>query len=429
MARHHSSDESSAVERWQGIGRIAGQLLGGLLVVGAGIAIGLLIGFQSKHLPKVPAQLAAILPSGPGHPAEAPAAVPAKPPAGAVVPATAPVSVPVAAPDPVPAMIGGEEPAHGAEPPQGAAVAPVLFDVADVPSLDLAVLAPAMAVGPAANWLPVAQRPPPPPPSGPLPPWLRNAVAFALPAQRPMIALVFDDLGLDRKRTERAIGLPGPLTLSFLPYAADLQAQTRAARAAGHELLVHMPMEPLAANLDAGPGALLVKLPPDEILRRLDRGLAAFDGYVGINNHMGSRFTSDRAAMAPVLGELQRRGLLFLDSVTAGSTVGSALAATLKLPHAQRNVFLDDDLSPAAVQASLARLEQVARHSGMAVAIGHPHDVTLDAVAAWLPGLAAKGFVLAPVSAVVRARGYPAEALIPAAEPAPGTSRKGQSHG
>ena len=143
----------------------------------------------------------------------------------------------------------------------------------------------------------------------------------------------------------------------------------------------------------------------DAAYSRLEHGLAAFDGYVGLNNHMGSRFTMDRAAMAPILAELHRRGLLFLDSVTIPSTVGSELAASINLPHTQRNVFLDNEVTAAAVHAGLMRLEQLARQTGAAVAIGHPHDVTLDAVAAWLPTLAAKGLVLAPISAVVRARG------------------------
>ncbi|MEI6986886.1 MAG: divergent polysaccharide deacetylase family protein [Rhodospirillaceae bacterium] len=265
----------------------------------------------------------------------------------------------------------------------------------------------------------------PRPPLSDRPPWLRNAVSFTLPATRPMIALVFDDLGVDRKRTERVIRLPGPLTLSFLPYAADLPRQTKAAHAAGHELMVHMPMEPLAANLDPGPGALLTRLPADEIQRRLENALAAFDGYVGINNHMGSRFTSSRDLLTPVLAELRRRGLLFLDSVTTTETVGMAVAASLNLPHTRRNVFLDDVLTTAAVHASLIRLEQIAFHTGLVVAIGHPHDVTLEAVASWLPGLAAKGLVLAPISAIVRVHGYSGDR----ADPEPGIIQKGQSHG
>ncbi|MEI6557752.1 MAG: divergent polysaccharide deacetylase family protein [Rhodospirillaceae bacterium] len=347
--------------------RLGRSLPGALLVVAAGIAVGLLLGLGAGRVP---------------------------PP------------VPPAAPH----HAGGEEPGHPAPPP--AVVLPQEPGHAQVPSLDLANLPPALAVGPVlappgggedSTVLAAALTPPRPPGQ---PAWLRHAVPFVLPAAAPMIALVFDDLGLDRVHTARVIRLPGPLTLSFLPYAADLPHQTAAAHTAGHELLVHMPMEPLGAGLDPGPGALLTRLPPDEILRRLDRGLAAFTGYVGLNNHMGSRFTSDRALMTPVLADLKRRGLLFLDSVTAGSSVGAEVAASLHLPHSHRNVFLDDELTAAAVHANLVRLEEIARRTGAAVAIGHPHAVTLDAVTPWLAGLTARDFVLAPLSAVVRSRGY-----------------------
>lgn len=251
-----------------------------------------------------------------------------------------------------------------------------------------------------------APRPPPPPVigrSGDVPPWLKNAVPVSLPPNRPAIAVVIDDLGVDRKRTARVVALSGPLTLAWLPYATDLPRQTKAAHQAGHELMVHIPMEP-GGHDDPGPGALLTGLGRDEILRRFLHALTAFDGYVGVNNHMGSKFTSSAAAMEPVLSEMRRRGLLWLDSKTTGASVGPALAREMKLPHASRDVFLDHDMAPAAVRAALARLEAVARHQGFAIGIGHPHDATIDALRDWLSGLAARGFTLVPVSAVVRAR-------------------------
>ncbi|PWC55817.1 divergent polysaccharide deacetylase family protein [Azospirillum sp. TSO22-1] len=249
----------------------------------------------------------------------------------------------------------------------------------------------------------VAVLPPPPPPSGTQAPWLRNAVPAPPSAGRPVIAVVIDDLGLDRKRSARTVKLPAPLTLAWLPYAQDLREQTKAAHAAGHELMLHIPMEP-SVQADPGPEALLVRLSRDEIVRRFANALASFDGYVGVNNHMGSRFTADRAAMAPVLAEVQRRGLLWLDSRTSPSTVAATLAGELKLPFAGRDVFLDNVETVSAVRAQLAKTEAVARQHGSAIAIGHPHDATVEALAAWLPEVRKRGFVLVPVSAVVRAR-------------------------
>jgi polysaccharide deacetylase 2 family uncharacterized protein YibQ len=217
------------------------------------------------------------------------------------------------------------------------------------------------------------------------------------------VAVVIDDMGLDRKRSARAIHLPGPLTLSWLPYAEELAAQTAAGKAAGHELMLHLPMEP-SVLASPGPNALLTQLSPDEVQRRLDWALKRFSGYVGVNNHMGSRFTADRVAMVPVLAEISRRGLLWLDSRTTPTSVGMAVAEEQHMPWAGRDVFLDHDMAPAAVARSLAQLEAVARRNGVAVAIGHPHDATLDALIHWLPELSRRGITLVPLSAVVRAR-------------------------
>jgi len=250
----------------------------------------------------------------------------------------------------------------------------------------------------------VAVLPPPvPPPSAGPPAWLKNAVPAHPRGDRPAIAVVIDDLGVDRKRSARTVKLPAPLTLAWLPYAQELRAQTRAAREAGHELMLHMPMEP-SVHADPGPDALLVGLSRNEIQRRFTQALASFEGYVGVNNHMGSRFTADRNSMAPVLTEVQRRGLLWLDSRTSSSNVAASLAGELQMPFAGRDVFLDNVETVAAVRAQLAKTEAVARQQGYAIAIGHPHDSTLEALAAWLPEVQKRGFVLVPVSAVVRAR-------------------------
>ncbi|MGB0682831.1 MAG: divergent polysaccharide deacetylase family protein [Magnetovibrionaceae bacterium] len=230
-----------------------------------------------------------------------------------------------------------------------------------------------------------------------LPDWRANAVAVNPADKRPMIAIVIDDLGLDRTRTARTVELPGPLTLSFLTYAEDLASQTAKARNAGHELLVHVPMEPQSRTIDPGPEALTLDLPEEEWRRRLDWGLGRFDGYVGFNNHMGSRFTADRHAMRVVLEEAEKRGLMFLDSRTSGGAVGPAIAQGLGLPWAERHVFLDHVNDVSTVAGQLAELEQLAREHGYAVAIGHPRDATLSVLETWLVEAQAR-FQLVPIS-------------------------------
>ncbi len=275
--------------------------------------------------------------------------------------------------------------------PNMAPPAPVVrAPVPETPPVDAPVSAPQSAVSP--------QRAAPPER------WLAFAVPGPEASNRPMIALVFDDLGIDQVRSRRTIDLPAPLTLALLPYGYNLRDMARAARAKGHEIMVHVPMAPEDLSVDPGPNALQKELGPAEILRRLDWDLSQFDGYIGINNHMGSRFTADRESMRLVINELKRRGLVFMDSVTTRETAGYHLAAELGVPYAVRDVFLDHEIEPDFIRRQLQRVEETARQQGHAIAIGHPHDETLEVVAEWLKTAEARGFDLVPVSAIIRRR-------------------------
>ena len=234
--------------------------------------------------------------------------------------------------------------------------------------------------------------------------WLANAVAVPVADGRPMIAIVIDDLGIDQPRTKRAIALPAPLTLAFIPYGYNLRKLANSGHAAGHELIVHVNMEPTDRGVDPGPKALLTSLSAAEIRERMTWALGQFDGFVGINNHMGSRFTEWPDGMEIVLQMLRSRGLLFLDSLTSTTSVGAPLARAHGMAYAARDVFLDHDQSAESVTAQLRETERIARRNGHAIAIGHPHDVTVDVLRKWLPEAKAAGFQLVPLTAIVRSR-------------------------
>lgn len=251
-------------------------------------------------------------------------------------------------------------------------------------------------------------------------PWLRHAVPMPPAEGRPRIAVVIDDLGLNRPAARRTIALPGPLTLSFMTYAEGLAEFGAAGRAAGHELMLHVPMEPDDPGLDPGPRALRLAQDSAAIVQNLEWGLDRMSGYVGINNHMGSRFTAEAEAMRPVLAALRARGLLFLDSRTAPRSAAQSLAAELGVPTAGRDVFLDHETSEDFIRQQLAQTEAIARRQGSAIAIGHPYPETLELLAEWLPSLAEKGFQLAPVSAVVRDREAVRRQPVAASEPGEG---------
>ncbi len=148
------------------------------------------------------------------------------------------------------------------------------------------------------------------------------------------------------------------------------------------------------------PMALTVGLPRGEILRRLDWDLVRVPGFAGINNHEGSRFTADRNALAPVMDRLAQRGVFFLDSRTTPDTQVGPAARAAGVETAGRDVFLDNVATVDAVDAQLRVLEAKARAQGSAIAIGHPHDVTLDAVAYW--AARRDGFDLVTLSEAMR---------------------------
>ncbi|HEY6335995.1 MAG TPA: divergent polysaccharide deacetylase family protein [Alphaproteobacteria bacterium] len=237
---------------------------------------------------------------------------------------------------------------------------------------------------------------------GPKPLWLRNAQAIPDTHGRPIVALVIDDVGLDRKRAERAMHLPAPVTLSFMTYAPEVSVQAHEASSLGHELMVHFPMEPDNARVDPGPHALRVGENAAEIEENLNWGLGQFSGYVAINNHMGSKFTRDAEGMRVVMRELKARGLFFLDSRTTSATVGPAEARDVGLPYLERDIFLDNVDTREAVAARLAEVEHTAHRYGYAIAIGHPRDVTLDVLEKWTAEVSSRGLALVPISAVMR---------------------------
>lgn len=237
--------------------------------------------------------------------------------------------------------------------------------------------------------------------------------AIPAPYRKPLIAIVIDDMGVDQKRSARAAARLDPaVTLSYLAYAPHIREQVAAAKKAGHEIFLHLPWEPDNARAALGPHPLSVDMPKERLQQNLRANLDGFGGYIGVNNHMGSKFSRYRAGLEAVMAELEKRGVFFLDSRTTPDSIAEKVAAEYGIPATRRDVFLDHVEKPGPVAAALREVESVALQKGAAVAIGHPKDVTLDALEAWLPTLEAKGFQLAPVTTVIKYRESAAEAYL-----------------
>ncbi|MEH6632102.1 MAG: divergent polysaccharide deacetylase family protein [Halopseudomonas aestusnigri] len=236
-----------------------------------------------------------------------------------------------------------------------------------------------------------------------LPPFNKNSLpkqSWKRP-ERPMIAIVLDDVGVNRKGAELAIELPGVITLSFMTYAPDVQVMTQAAREKGHELMLHVPMEPLG-RADPGPKALLTGLSDQEILSRFEWGMAQFDGYIGINNHMGSKFTGWDRGMKVVMQRIEETDYFFMDSRTSPNSVAAATAASLGVPVLRRDTFLDNDYQdPDKIEAQLKVTEKIALKNGHAIAIGHPHKTTVRVLHQWIKAAENRGFDIVPISEIL----------------------------
>jgi len=207
---------------------------------------------------------------------------------------------------------------------------------------------------------------------------------------RPQIVLVIDDVGLDVAAAERVMALPVALTVAILPYADASIELAALARLNGHDVLLHMPMEPVGLA-DPGPNALRLGLSDADLQARLRWAMSRVPGAIGLNNHMGSRFTADPRALRVALSAVSHTNPLFLDSLTTGESRGRAVASGLGLRTLERDIFLDHEPSAAAIEARLADAAELARQDGFAVVIGHPHALTLDTLTAWLESPAARG--------------------------------------
>lgn len=224
--------------------------------------------------------------------------------------------------------------------------------------------------------------------------WLLLLVLAApLPAQElpPSLVLIIDDLGMNLVRGRRVLALPGPITCAVLPYTPHARELAAEARASGKDLILHTPMANLQ-GLDPGPGALTPELTREQLQQRLRQALDSLPGVRGLNNHQGSLLTQLPDPMSWVMEVVRERGLFFIDSRTSAATVAFPSARAAGVPALERDVFLDHQLQPAAIEAAFQRALAIARRDGVAVVIGHPHPQTLAFLEQALPALGAQGF-------------------------------------
>lgn len=216
------------------------------------------------------------------------------------------------------------------------------------------------------------------------------------------IALILDDVGFDNQPLAGAMKIDRNLSFSVLPNAQNAREAAEILHGNGFEVMCHLPMEPVDYPYHApGAHAIMMSMSDEEIAATTRHDIASVPHAAGMNNHMGSRATADRRVMRSVLGALPR-GMFFVDSVTTGDSIAGRMAREMRIPTADRKVFLDDVQTEGEVRRQLSRLVAAARESGVAVGIGHMYPVTVKVLIEDLPALRSKGFRFVRASEAVR---------------------------
>ena len=218
----------------------------------------------------------------------------------------------------------------------------------------------------------------------------------------PRVAILVTGLGLpDTPAGDVLKGLPAPVSVAYGAYGRNLQESVSRARDNGHEVLLQIPLEPNNyPTVDPGPHTLLTTLPPEENMKRLQWLMSRYTGYVGVTNHMGEKFEATSASLTPVLEELKRRGLLYVDDGSVKDSTVSQIAGTIGLDYSVASVQID----ASNLAKQLAQLEATAKERGAAIGVVKATPATVKQLSDWAAKLQAKGFVLVPVSAAVRSQ-------------------------
>lgn len=221
----------------------------------------------------------------------------------------------------------------------------------------------------------------------------------ATAADAPRVAIIIDDLGYHHANGKRAIGLPGPVSYSFLPGAPRARALAEQAHARGSDVLLHLPLQAAAGEAQREPSEIHIDMSRERLGEALGQALDSVPHAIGINSHRGSLLTRHPGHMRWLMEAISDYDrLFFVDSFTHHDSVALQLAEESGIPALRRDVFLDPDPSPATVAREFERMKRLARRRGQAVAIGHPYPATLEFLERELPRLAEEGIELVPIS-------------------------------
>lgn len=245
-----------------------------------------------------------------------------------------------------------------------------------------------------------------PPVTRPVPPTAHPSIPtsrIATPDALPRLAIVIDDMGQDLRKLDELFKVGSPITIAVLPYLQYSSATATKTHQAGWEVILHVPMEPQGADEhDPGKGALWTAMTPAEVRGQLDGDIKGVPYAIGMNNHMGSKFTEDAPLMREVLAVAKKNKMFFLDSRTSSKSVAARLAREMGVASAGRSVFLDNERDAASIKKRINEAVHLAKKHGSAIAIGHPYPETIKALQEIIPGLSGSEISVVRLSELVK---------------------------
>ena len=228
-----------------------------------------------------------------------------------------------------------------------------------------------------------------------------SALASAASPSSARIALIIDDVGFSRRVIKPFLAMPVDLTFSILPHLQFSNLLAHEIHSHGFEILLHQPMEPFDPRVDPGPGAVYVRDRSERIEDMLTNNIQAVPHAVGVNNHMGSRFTSSRRKIQIALQAIKREGLFFIDSLTSHRSCAYLTARRINMATGRRNAFLDNTRHAANILQRLYHLVDHALFTGAAIGIGHPFPETAMAIRQFCSEIQGTGVHIVPISEVL----------------------------
>ncbi|MED1793288.1 divergent polysaccharide deacetylase family protein [Brevibacillus nitrificans] len=223
-----------------------------------------------------------------------------------------------------------------------------------------------------------------------------NALTYAAETPEPIspkkvVAFVIDDFGNNMAGTEEMLALPVPLTVAVMPFMPSTKQDAELAHKKGHDVFVHMPMEPNKGKKSwLGPGSITADLSDEEIKSRVQKAIDDVPHAIGMNNHMGSKITANEHIMRIIMGVVKERGLIYLDSKTTDKSVAIKLAKEMGVPYAENQIFLDDVYSVPHITQQMEKICKRMNTMPMTVAIGHvgpPGKKTASVLRQYIPRL------------------------------------------